>query len=253
MKCDHYTTLFFTVTSAELIYFYNTMILTALKRLFLLASFALTVIPCSAQDSGKVALQFLSLPRLASPEPIELSIGEGKTITVEIPSNSLSKVYNVKLQSNWIFGKSTTNKKDEPVFDIFGQAKALSSPKQLILLIRKGEKKSDGFEVLVIDNRVSKFGGGKFLFMNMAKIDIAGIIGEQKFVIEPSKFTIIKPKPEKPGARVCHVRLFYSKNNKAKPFFSSKWPLSIGSRGLIFFYHDPKTKQLRYHSIRDFL
>jgi hypothetical protein len=188
-----------------------------------------------------------------SPEPIELSIGKGKTIEVEIPSNALSKVYNVKRPENWIFGESTTNEKDEPIFNAFGQVKALSSPEQLILLIREGKKNSDGFEVIALDNQVSKFGGGKFLFMNMAKVDIAGIIGKQKFAIKPNKFTIVKPEPEKANARVCHVRLFYTKKNKAKPFFSSKWPISIGSRGFIFFYHDPKTKQLRYHSIRDFL
>lgn len=229
------------------------MILTFLKRLSLLSSLALTVLPCSAQNGDKVALQFISMPRLVSPEPVELVIGKGRTIKVEIPSNSLSRVYNVKRQSNWVFGESTTNEKDKPVFNVFGQAKALSSSKQLILLVRKGKENSDGFEVLTIDNQASQFGGGKFLFMNMAKIDIAGIIGEKKFVIKPDKFTIVKPKPEKANPRVCHVSLFYTKENKAKPFFSSKWPLSIGARGLIFFYHDPKTKQLRYHSIRDFL
>jgi hypothetical protein len=229
------------------------MTISSTTTLLLFVGWALSLLPCSAQNADKVSLQFLSFPKSITPEPVELVIGKNKSITVEIPSNELSPVYKVKRQSQWSVGESTTDEESKPLFKIFGQGKVLNSPKQLILLVRKGKKNSDGFDVLVIDNRIAHFGGGKFLFMNAAQVDIAGIVGNEKFAIQPSKHAIIKPEPDKNNRRVCHTLLYYRKGRETKPFLSSKWPLSGDARGLIFFYHDPRSKQLRLHSIRDFL
>ncbi len=221
--------------------------------LLLFVGLVLSLLTCSAQNADKVHLQFLSFPKSTASEPVELVIGKNKTINVEIPSNELSPTYKVNRQNQWTVGESTTDEEGKPAFTVFGRGKTLTSAKQLILLVRKGKKNSDGFDVLVIDNRIAHFGGGKFLFMNAAQVDIAGIVGTQKFAIQPSKHTIIKPVPDKNNKRVCHTLLYYRKGKEAKPFLSSKWPLSGDARGLIFFYHDPRTKQLRLHSIRDFL
>jgi len=60
------------------------------------------------------------------------------------------------------------------------------------------------------------------------------------------------PKAETNG-RTFHAMFYFRAGDKAKPFFSSKWPTTKNARGLIFFYQDPETKRLRLHSIRDFL
>ena len=170
---------------------------------------------------------------------------------VEIPTNALSRPYTVKRQGVWAVGKTEVNDKDKPVFKVFGQANSLAVSKQLILLVRKGENNTDGMEVIPIDNDVTNFGGGKFLFMNAAKVDIAGEAGGVKFAIHPEKRAIIKPKADSNG-RTFNAMFYFRKDNEARPFFSSKWPISDQSRGLIFFYHDPVSQQLRMHSIRDF-
>jgi hypothetical protein len=213
---------------------------------------SVTLLPCAAQDAASVTLRFLSFPRALNPEPVELLVGEGKTIKVEIPTNEISVPYKVTLQASWAVGETVNGKDDKPVFNVFGKAAALASSQQLILLVRKGKANADGFEVIPIDNRDTEFGGGKFLFMNAAGIDIAGVVGSEKFAVKPGKHTIVKPKVEPDTKGLCNILIYFRKDNQAKPFFSSTWPLSDKARGLIFFYHDPDTQRLRLHTIRDF-
>lgn len=223
-----------------------------LYRLALVAAFCLPLIPCSAQEEENITLQFLSFPKSLDPKPVELQIGDGKTLEVEIPTVELSKTYKVKRLSTWAVGKSDVDKDGKPTFTVFGQAKALDSSKQLILLVRKGADNADGMEVIPINNDVGNFGGSKFLFMNAAKVDIAGETGGVKFAIKPGAHTIVKPKAESDG-RTFHAMFYFRMDNEAVPFFSSKWPISDSINNLIFFYHDPETKRLRMHTIRNFL
>ena len=209
------------------------------------------MLPCSAQEAT-VELQFLTFPKTSEPVKIELLIGESRTMELEVPSNELSQPVSVPAMESWVFGKNERDEKDKVVFKIYGQAKAIGNNKQLVLLIRKGKEIADGIDVRPIANDVANFGGGKFLFMNAASVDIAGETGEVKFAIKPGMKTIIKPKPDQTG-RLFHAMFYYRSDKESRPFFSSKWPISENTRGLIFFYHDPDSKQLRMHSIRNYL
>lgn len=213
----------------------------------LVALFA--ALPCAAQQG--VTLEFLSFPKTADPKPIELVVGEGETMEVNIPTNELSQAYTVKRQAVWAVGETVTDEEGKSAFKVYGQAPALASPKQLILLVRKGGEDSDGFEVIPIANDVAGFGASKFLFMNAAKVDIAGEAGGEKFALKPGNHVVVKPKPG-PNGRTFHAMFYFRREDEARPFFSSKWPISEESRGLIFFYHDPDSNRLRLHTIRDF-
>jgi hypothetical protein len=149
-------------------------------------------------------------------------------------------------------GETVEGKDGKRAFNVFGKATALAATEQLILLIHKGQANADGFDVIPIDYRLTEFGGGKFLFMNAAKVDIAGVVGTEKFVVKPGKYSIIKPKGENGDKKLVHTTIYFRKDNQPKPFFSSTWPLSDVARSLIFFYHDPDSKRLRLHTIRDF-
>lgn len=99
-----------------------------LARLIFFMSFGLSVLPCSAQEGENVTLQFLSFPKSLDPKPVELLIGEGKTLEVEIPTNELSKTYQVKRLGTWAVGKSGVGEDGKPTFTVFGQAKRLLPP-----------------------------------------------------------------------------------------------------------------------------
>jgi hypothetical protein len=220
--------------------------------LTVIASFGISFIDCAAKEGGNIILQFLSFPKAVDPKPVELVVGKGKSIKVEIPTNTLSKAYTVKRQDVWAVGANGVDEKEKPVFNVFGQAESLACSKQLILLVRKGENNADGMDVIPIDNDTANFGGGKFLFMNATKVDIAGEAGGVKFTIKPGESTIIKPQTVS-NIQASEEIFSFREGNEAKPFFSSKWPISDKSRSLIFFYIDPASQRLRMHSIRDFI
>ena len=218
----------------------------------LAASLAVGLLPCAAQNTGKVSVRFLSFPKAVEPVKVELRLAEGKTLPIEAPSNEFSQAASVVPTGVWAVGETVEGPEGKPVFKEYGRTDAPSSPQQMLLLVRKGDENSDGFDLIALDGRVNAFGGGKFLFMNAAKVDVAGVVGEEKFVVKPGQHTIIKPKPE-PGGGLAHAMFYFRKNDEPRAFFSSRWPIGDQARGMVFFYHDPASKHIRMHTIRDFL
>jgi hypothetical protein len=223
-------------------------------RPVLAAFFAITILVCQGQQEEKVVLQFLSFPKAIDPKPVELLIGDGKTTEVKIPTNEFSENYSVTRLKKWVVGKTEIGNDGKPAFKVFGEGAALDSPKQLILLVRKGKENEEGMVVIPIDIQQSTFGGGSFLFLNAASLDLAGVLGETKFVVKPGKFIVTKPSPAKDEPLgLVQASFFYSKDEEVKPLFNSTWPLNKQARTMVVFYEDPETGRLTRHSIRDFL
>lgn len=218
----------------------------------LLAACLLSHLPCSAQEGENVTLRFLSFPLAVDPAPVEFLVGEGKTQKVEIPTNELSSAHKVKRMATWAVGETVEDKEGKKVFKVYGQAPALASDDQIILLIRKGTKYADGFDLIPINGANTDFGRGKLLFLNAAKVEIAGVVGATKFAVKPGRHAVIRPKGDSEDGGLFHAEIFYRKGEVAKPFFSSTWPISNASRAMIFIYHDPDTMRLRLHTVRDF-
>ena len=212
-----------------------------------------------AQEAEKVTLRFISFPKSANPQPVELLIGDGKTMEVKIPTNALSEPYKVPRLSTWTVGKLEPAKSADanPVFTTYGTAPALASANQLILLIRNGKENAEGMRVIPLDNNTDHFGGGQFFFMNASKVDIAGMLGGTQFVLKPGKHTIIEPKEvnrrEGGGPEGVFTEFYFRKETEARPFFSSTWPANKKARSMVFFYHDPTNERLRMHTIRDYI
>ena len=199
-------------------------------------------------------LQFMTFPMTVEPLEVEMLVGEGKTVTLNVPSNEFSETLRVPAMASLVFGKTVVDEVEKkPTFKIYGQGKPAAAPKQLVLLIRKGPKMADGVEVRAISSDIKEFGGGKILFVNAARTSIGGKIGHQPFALKPGAHTIIKPKLE-PNGRLTYVELFYSHEGKAVPFFNTLWPVADQFRGLVFFYNDPNNQnKVQLHSFRDFL
>ena len=209
----------------------------------------------SAQQEDQVSLQFVSFPRSANPAQIELISGDGETILIEAPTNSVSKTYKVNRMANWALGKSSTDAEGEFSFQAYGKAKSIAAKTQLILVIRKGKTDADGLEIIPIANKAAGFGGGKCFVMNATRIGIAGDIGNKKFKLKPGKNTVLKPEAsrEKNNRKYSNAYIYFNKNGKAEPFFSSVWRMNDKARNLVFIYHEPLNQRLRLHIIRDYL
>lgn len=223
------------------------------RILTLLGHFALAW-TCVAQEE-QVALRFVSFPLSSGAKPVELIIGKEKTMEVELPTNALSPVYRVNRLGEWMIGRSSVGSEGEFIFQSYGKASSLASANQLIIAIRKGASDSDGFDLIPMDGKKDEFGGGAFFFMNASKVDIAVEIGDRKFVLKPLTHRVVKPSPSKiEGERkYLYTNLHFRKGDEAVPYYASTWRYGENVRSIVFLYHDPHTKQLRTHTIRDFI
>lgn len=203
-----------------------------------------------AQD--QVSLQFLAFPKKMRPLPVELLVGEGKTIQVETPGNELSPIYKVARLESIVVGKTIVNDKGKPEFSVYGKAPSIAASKQIILLIRKGKEDSDGFVVLPINGELGDFGGGSYLFINASRMNVAGVIGDSKFALKPGQQKLLKPKPDFEG-EICQVTFAYQREDKWKTFKDTRWSANKSYRSLVFFHQDPESGRLGVSPIVDML
>lgn len=231
------------------------MISVLTPKLVIPIAIAFLLLPCSAQQKETTTLRFVTFPTYAGGETIELLTGEGKMIPIELPTNSLSPAYQIENIRKCVLGEETVDEEGKPSFDIYGQAPMLGSRNQIILVIRKGEKLSDGLELTAFDGGQNGFNGGKYILMNASTVDIAGNLGTSKFALKPDSHVLLAPKAseEKNGRKYLYTTVYFRKGKVTRPFYSSTWRLSDAARCMVFFHHDPHTKQIRTHTIRSYI
>lgn len=212
--------------------------------LFLALLFSLIPIVSAQEGKGAMSLQFLAFPKQLQPEPLELRVGTEKTIQVATPGHELSPRYKVPELATISVGETVQDEEDKPVFKVYGQAKSVA-PEQIILLIRKGKAKSDGFHVIPVDSRLPNFGGANFLFLNASNFEFAVAIGDKKFTLQAGDLKIVKPKPNHPP-NTCQVTLLYKQPEREtwKKFYDTRWPANEKTRSLVFFYRIPGTDRV---------
>lgn len=222
------------------------------SQLLILVGLSLSCLPCTAQDDPKVSLQFLAFPKQLRPEPIELVIGEKKTIKVETPGNELSPAYEVPQLETIIVGETSQNEKGEDVFQVYGRAEAIGASKQIILLFRKGKKNSDGFVVMPINGDLVNFKGGSYVFFNVSKSNVGVVIGDKKMALKPGQRELLSPQPDHENG-ICQVTLSYQIGDRWKTFMDTRWPVNENYRSLVFFYQNPENGRLGVYPIVDML
>jgi hypothetical protein len=203
-----------------------------------------------AQD--KRSIRVLAFPKQMRPEPVELVIGKNKTIQIDTPGNELSQPYEIPPLESIVVGETVTDEEGKPNFVVLGRAKALASPKQIVLLLRKGRENRDGFVVLPLNGDLKNFDGGSYLFINASKLNVGGIIGSSKFALKPGQRRLLTPEADHEGG-VCQVSLSYERDDTWKVFHDTRWPTNKRYRSLIFFHQDPKTGRLGVAPIVDML
>ncbi|MCH7228725.1 hypothetical protein [Haloferula sp. A504] len=204
-----------------------------------------------AQDKV-LKLQFLAFPKQMRPQPVELLIGEGKTIEVQTPGHELSPEYEVPALATIAVGKTVVNEEGEPAFEVYGQAKSLGTRSQIVLLMRKGKENKDGFAVLPVNADLSNFKGASFLLINASTLNVGGMIGDTEFGLKPSQQKMIKPKPTHDGG-LCQATFFYQREGDWKKFRDTRWPSNDNYRSLVFFFQDPETGRLGIAPVVDML
>lgn len=209
----------------------------------------------SNAQENEVSVQFVSFPISDKSKPIELLLGEGKSIEVELPTTCLSPVYKLPALSHWSLGKMVVGADDEKVFKSYGKTKSTGTNKQLILVIRKGANYEDGFEMIPLKYDAENFGGGKYFMMNATTVDIGVELGSMSVGLKPYNYKIVKPKASKVvnGNKQLYTKIYFRHKRKMKAFYSSTWRLNDKARSLVFFYHEPHNRRIRTHTIRNYI
>jgi hypothetical protein len=208
---------------------------------------------CAQAAKKEVTLRFVTFPKTSKSHTFTLFAGKDEPKTIEVSSNVISKPLVLPKLNEWVIGELVNDAdKKEPTFKAFGKTKSLGNKRQLIIVLRKGPSPSDGCYLIAVNDQEKGFDLGKTMILNASNRKIAAIIGENKFILPPRAHKIIEPKANKTG-RYFHAKFFYERDGKAKGFYSSNWPFSKNSRVMSFIYNDYHTKQLRFHTVRDFL
>lgn len=227
---------------------------TMLKSLSTAAILILTTMILGAQDK-EVSVRFVSFPISNDEEPVELLVGEGKSIPVELPTTNLSPVYKVPAMSQWVLGKMEVGDKKQKTFKVYGKAESVGTGIQLVLVIREGVSLADGLKLIPMKYDPENFAGGQFFMMNTTKVDIGIELGSTNVGLKPNTFKLISPETsnEVNGNKLLFTKVFFRNEDKMKPFYSSTWRLNDKARSLVFFYHDPDSQRIRTHTIRNYL
>jgi len=168
-------------------------------------------------------VQLVSFPISDKSAPIELLVGEGQSIKVELPTTCLSPVYKVPTLSQWVLGKMTVGDDDEKTFKSYGKAPSTGSRKQLILVIRKGASYEDGLKMIPLKYDVTNFGGEQYFMMNATKVDLGIELGATRLGLKPNKYKLVKPKASKVvnGYKQLYTKVYFRNKDEMKPFYSS--------------------------------
>ena len=208
----------------------------------------------TAQREETVNLQFVSFPRVANAKPLQLLVGEGEVIDVEIPTNRLSQTYKVPKLNAWVLGELATEGENVQ-FKRHGQVQSSNSKNQIVMVIRNPKEGEDKVELFLLNNGGKGLAGGDCFIMNFSKVEIGGVVGKKKFVLKPRGRKTISPAPDRVvrGRRFAFANLYYRKENRLEPFFEKQWRLSKNANSMVFVYHDPHNDRLRLHAIRNFI
>lgn len=201
-------------------------------------------------------MRFVSFPKCANPKDIEMVIGtEGKTMLVELPTNSISKTYTIDRPENWRLGKTEKNKEGRMIFNAYGQAPMIAPSEQLVLVLRKGATDEEGLKLIPMDGGLDGFGAGAYLVYNFTNVKIAAKLGDKAFPVSPLAHAIVKPAPSevKNGRELIHVYFATPEDGKLSLFHTSSWPYVKKSRTMVFFYPDPNSPNVLIHGISDYL
>jgi hypothetical protein len=225
------------------------------KRLSLLSGFLSAAagwcLVASPSGAEEISVSCLSFPKKA-PASIELLVGPGKTIPIILQSHTLTEPVKVPRLQSWRFGKSGTNAAGEFAFKTYGQVKPGAARNQLLVIVANGSSPAAGLNILSLDGSQKSFGPSQMLFVNLAREQVAGLVGGKQFRLNTGKHTIIKPQADR-GNNLCFASLKYKRATKWRTFFSTNWPTLQNARGLVFLYNDPRSQSVKMHSVVDSL
>lgn len=109
-----------------------------------------------------------------------------------------------------------------------------------------------GYSTVVIPYRNTKFKDGDIYFLNLADKSVLGYVGTTKFILEAGKSEIVTPDGAR-EAKFYDVGLGVRDEDGDRLLATTRWPESKHTRYYVFFFMDPKTNQITYRGVDEFV
>lgn len=119
----------------------------------------------------------------------------------------------------------------------------------IILLI---PSPTGGFKPVVISSDDPAFKPGDVYFYNHADKTVLGYVGTAKFILEPTKGTILRPEGAREG-KFYDVGMGVREKEGDRALSTTRWPVDDKIRSYVFFFINPKTKQLDFRAVDEFV
>ncbi len=109
-----------------------------------------------------------------------------------------------------------------------------------------------GYSPVVMPYRNPKFKVGDIYFLNLADKSVLGYVGTTKFILEAGKSEVVTPGGAR-EAKFYDVGLGVREEEGDRLLATTRWPESKHMRYYVFFFMDPKTNQITFRGVDEFV
>lgn len=211
---------------------------------FLVLFLIVTTTTVRAEPSGKgtVEVRFLAESAPADLGQIALVIEKDRSAPFDLPINNFS----------------APQKPSAKTFKVWSVDKNLSlatvslpdEGKSFIVLLIPSPQ--GGYSPVVMNSGDPSFRPGDIYFHNHADKTVLGFVGTAKFILAPTKGTIVRPAGAKPE-KFYDVGLGVREPEGDRVLCTMRWPEDDKERVYVFFYVNPNTKRISYRAVSEFV
>jgi hypothetical protein len=120
-----------------------------------------------------------------------------------------------------------------------------------IALLVPAEK--GGYSPVVIASNNPDFKPGDIYFHNHSDKTVMGYVGTSKFVLGPAKGSMLRPAGPSKDGPFYDVGLGFRDEQGDRPLSMARWPIQQGMRMYVFFFINPRSQQIDFRAVDEFV
>jgi hypothetical protein len=146
------------------------------------------------------------------------------------------------------------NEAEKPVYDPVLKVTIPNEGKRFVLALFSAVQPTPAkpYEYRLIRTDGLRFGASDLYMFNLTTVSIGGLLGKEKFVLEPDSSDVVTPQPEQADSRMYQSRFYSKSDDQVRIFNDTRWPLAASARIYLFFIPDPERQSIGYLSFREY-
>lgn len=198
------------------------------------------VLAPGAEKKAEVRFAAQSAPKELG--KIVMTVEEVSSEPFDLPLNNLSPPLEAPAR---VFELKTEDKENS-----LAKVKLPAAGDSFVVLLVLGEKTP--FEAVVIPARDPSFKVGDYYLHNVSKKPVMGKVGKSQFGIRPREGKVVRPTGARDD-RFYDVTLGVLEGDEPRVISTSRWPKTKQIRTYVFFFDDPRRKDVDFRAIDEFV